>query len=512
MALRKLSLTFASSTTGKLLGFLRIQGIAVVLGATAAADALLLSMTLVSLFDVIFVSGSAILLIQAAYIRQQVRRSARTALVRYTHSMAMWLYAAVGFGLLLAATARPLSYLVAPGFSEPARDTLVHLIGVGAFIPAATALMNFISTLNRIGGREVLFTVNPMVINGTSLLALYAAYRAGMDPIGIGRLLLVGVLIATLAMAAFQATKLEPDIRRRGAQLLLRALALRSVVRHARLHARELQRVVPIISSLAAQQAIVLISYGFASQFDDGAVTVIGIAERLTNVIFTLFVATFLTILEPRWARVVATGSQTFGSLQDDLKVIITLLIPVTTVLVIAGGDLASLLFGYGSFSAAAEQPLQNAARLFGAALPGIALALIYARILVIAGLARRLALISAAAVALHIVLCAALSPVMGMLAIPVSVAATSTAQALWFRAVLIRETGLGGGDSGLRGKIAVVTALCVGATYAANLVPAPNLASLVLVSLTAAATALIAAELTGLRVFAALQRMSRAP
>src|SRR5690606_41388460 len=51
----------------------------------------------------------------------------------------------------------------------------------------------------------------------------------------------------------------------------------------ARLHGRELTRVVPIISSLAAQQAIVLISYGFASRFDDGAVTVIGIAERLTK-------------------------------------------------------------------------------------------------------------------------------------------------------------------------------------------------------------------------------------
>jgi putative peptidoglycan lipid II flippase len=511
MILQKLTLAFVSSILGKLFGFLRVQGIVVVLGATAMADALLVCLNVISFFDATLLSGGAMLLMQSAYIRRQVRLANGTALTRFANSMALWAYCAAGFGAALVILAHPITMLVAPGFGAEARAGLVSLIRVGAAIPLATTLMTFVSTLNRVAGREVLFTVNPVVINGLSLLAIYVSANAGAGALGVAQWLLVTVLLSTLGMTAFQARFLDGALRTRGTVLLLRALWPRHVRRRVRMHGKELLNVMPLVSSLVAQQVIVFISYGFASRSGDGAVAVVGVAERLTSVVFVLFVATFLTILEPRWARALAGGGQAIRSLNDDLGVIFICLIPATCTLVFAGGELATLLFAHGELSGNAALQLGAAASVYGAALPGISLALIYGRLLAMAGMAGKLFSINAAAVVLHLALCMALSPVFGLLAIPASVAITLSVQAAWYRFILGRTVGLGAGAVRSRLRMLLVAASCAGVSYIVGLLPLARGAKVVFVGLTGVVTALVVAQLVGIGMVQALRRMGQA-
>ena len=83
-------MAFLSSAAGKLLGFFRIQAIALALGATGTADALLLSLTVLTLFDVVFVSGAAILTSQAIYVRRHARCGTRIAVAGLARSAALW--------------------------------------------------------------------------------------------------------------------------------------------------------------------------------------------------------------------------------------------------------------------------------------------------------------------------------------------------------------------------------------------------------------------------------------
>src|SRR3954447_16358174 len=127
MKIPRLSLALLSNAAGKLVGFFRIQGIAAALGATAVADALLMSTTVLSIFDVVFVSGSALLLVQALYIRRDVRGARHAALLIYTRSAALWLYGSVAFGLLAAGFSRIVVNAIAPGFTTAGRDIFAHL-------------------------------------------------------------------------------------------------------------------------------------------------------------------------------------------------------------------------------------------------------------------------------------------------------------------------------------------------------------------------------------------------
>src|SRR5690606_26104673 len=132
---------------------------------------------------------------------------------------------------------------------------------------------------NRINGREVLYTINPVVINGASWLAIVFASAAGANAAGVMHAFLLTVVAATLLMFGWQLICMDHEQRHRLKAHFLRALLPRAVLSKLRQHRRELRLVSPIVAALLIQQVVTLISYSYATRAGSGFLLLFGLAE-----------------------------------------------------------------------------------------------------------------------------------------------------------------------------------------------------------------------------------------
>lgn len=493
-----------------MLGFFRIQAIAVALGATVAADALLLSLTVLTLFDVVFISGAAILTSQAIYVRRHITRGTTTALAGLARSAAMWTWLAIVFGAFCAFAAMPLAGLIAPGFSDEARSVFALNCALGAMLPPASALMVFASALNRINGREVLYTLNPVVINGLSWLAIVLASAAGANTAGIMHAFLLTVVAATLLMFGWQLLCMDREQRHRLQAHFLRALLPHAVLSKMRQHRRELQLVSPIVLALLIQQMTTLISYSYATRAGSGFLLLFGLAERLTNVVFAVCIMTFLTVLEPRWARA-AVNPNTSREVESDVIVICVTLMVLTATLMFAGDSLATALYGHGAVNSRDLVQLADITRIYALSLPGLSLGVVFSRLLVIHNRGARIFLVNMLVMLLHLVLCTLFFALWGARGIAGALSLTFAVQAAaygwqlsgasvfeprWTRIQVLR--------------LCATSVLAMGCAWSASLLPLPTLARVLVVALAALLGTAGGAQLMGLRLIQSVTRLAR--
>lgn len=505
----RLGLAFASSAAGKLLGFFRIQAIAIALGATAAADTLLLSLTVLTLFDVVFISGAAILTTQAIYVRRHAQRRGRVALAGLARSAALWTWVGLAFGAFCALAGEPLAALIAPGFTPAARATFAYSCALAALLPAASSLMVFASALNRINGREVLYTVNPLAINGLSWLAVVAASAAGATSLGILRAFMLTVVLATLLMFALQFACLESAQRRSLTAHFLRGLLPRRLWRSGALHGRELRLVGPIVGALLIQQVVTLISYGFATRVGAGFLLLFGLAERLTNVIFGVFIMTFLTVLEPRWARA-AVRSDGSSEIEADVTVICAALIPLTATLMFAGDSLAIMLFGHGAVNAREVAQLADITRIYALTLPGLSLGVVFTRLLVIRSRGNHIFIVNIFVTLLHLALCQGLFLIAGARGIAAALAISLGLQAAAYGWQLARMGAAGSANIASASRLGLLALLVIAVSWLTAQAPLAPLARILLVACAALIATAAGARLVGLRLLESMKRLAR--
>jgi peptidoglycan biosynthesis protein MviN/MurJ (putative lipid II flippase) len=441
MGFRTIGLVFLFSVLGKILGFLRLQAFAFALGPTAYTDALLMALTILFAFDAIFVSGSAVILAQTELIRRDATHGARSAYAAFTRWMGRWTLLATLFGLACALFPDLLLAMIAPEFNAERRALFGKLLLVGALLPGAQSLLVFVSTINRVQGREALYASNQLVTNALPLIAIFAATALRAEPAQIASAVIASTLAGCIGMIAVQFARLDRGTGKTLVTLTLRRMRPARSMARLRTTARSLLLPGPLIAGLLLQQVLVLISYSFAARLGEGMLAVVGFGERIVNVIMMLLVGSMLVVLEPRWARAL-TGTQGGGPISAlrDVRLIWLVLLPVSAVIVGCGDALARLLFGYGAFSGAATEQLGEITRLFGLALPGLSMALVFSRLLVIAGKVRVIVLGSLALVAVHWVACTLMVERLGLIGIPLALTVASLTQAGWLGILVVRS------------------------------------------------------------------------
>lgn len=491
------------------MGFLRIQAIAVALGATAAADALLLSLTVLTLFDVVFISGAAILTSQALYARRHEKRREHTAIAGLARSAAMWSWLALLFGICCALAAEPLAAVIAPGFSPDARSIFAMNCAIASLLPAASSLMAFASTLNRMNGREVLFTVNPLGINGLSWLAIIIASANGAEPGGIMRSFLLTVLLSTLMMLGWQLVSMDREQRRRFNSHFLRALLPSDLLRKLGQHRNELRLVSPIVAALLIQQVVTIISYSYVTRAGSGFLLLFGLAERLTNVIFAVCIMTFLTVLEPRWARASAKPDKSH-EVASDIVVICVTLITLTATLMFAGDSLVAAMFGHGAVNASDLAELADITRIYALSLPGLSLGVVLSRLLVIHNRGGRIFLVNILVTLLHMVLCTVSFELWEARGIA---AALSLTFALQSAAYGWQLSGAGVFEPREAAKklfrLCTLALWAIGCAWLASQIPLPTLARVLVVALASLIGTFVGAQILGLHLLKSLKRLA---
>jgi peptidoglycan biosynthesis protein MviN/MurJ (putative lipid II flippase) len=474
------------------------------------ADALLLSLTVLTLFDVVFVSGASILTSQATYVRRHEQGSGRIAIAGLARSAALWTWLGMIFGIVCGVGGRPLAMLIAPGFSTEARIAFANCTLLAALLPVASSLIAFASALNRVNGREVLFTVNPLVINGVSWLAISIASATGGSQLQIVRAFLLTVVTTTLMMFGWQLACMDRALRSRLIAHFVRSLRPQRFVRRARAHFRELRLIAPIVGALLIQQVVTLISYAFVTRAGSGFLLLYGLAERLTNVIFAVFVMTFLTVLEPRWIRA-TVRPQASREVQSDVAVLCAGLLSLTATLMFAGDSLAIILFGHGAVSARDIKELGEIARIYALTLPGLSLGVVLARLLVIHNRGGQIFVVNVFVTALHLALCYGSFKLWGARGVAGALVLTLAVQAVLYGWLFAKAQRLRSDGILLLGArllaVGLLVVLAAWATAQTGLTPLIRVMTVGLASLLAT---FVGAWLVRLRLLETLQRLAR--
>lgn len=380
----------AISLIGKLLGFLRIQMMAAVLGVSATADSVLLCLQVYSLWDVAIMSGgfAAVLLPRMVDIE---RRGAATRKYVFAGQVTfLCLLLAVVFAIAVTLGAPWLGRIAAPGLGEYGQRLFVVFCVAFSPLPVLMTVLVVYSLANRLAGRYMLFSSNPLIINGVSLLALWAAHRLGASAPHIATGYLTTVTAATAVMAFVQGFYLPNRDRRTllcSSVRLVRAARGR-LAQSLRAPMHMMISAVPLIGALFVQNAIVMVNYGFASLYGgEGAIATIGYAERLANVLFSVLVSALFIMLEPKWARDLSDFDRSGlpPKIADDVAGTIIACAPFALALAFAGSDIAHLVYGFGALRSIRHlDVLGQAVGYFGISVLPMTLSFCFSRILVI--------------------------------------------------------------------------------------------------------------------------------
>ncbi len=444
----RFALVFIVSLTGKLLGFLRVQQIAALLGLTIVADALLLTLQVTSLWDVVFLSGgvAAVALPRLVILRSRLAHSQIPVLAgRLAATTSAY---AVAFGLALALFAKPVTHVLAPGFNGSTQHLFAWLCVLSASLPFLMNMLVIIATINRIYQRPVLFSVNPIVINGTSLVALWLAARSGSTPPRTAEVFVVAISASTAVMAIVQALALPAETRKLLIGSFLRTV--RSVGHLACLdvHVRRiLIAATPVIAAVLLQSILVLVNYSLASTVGPGAVATLGYAERLANVIFSVIVGALFVILEPHWADRLWRGRTEVPErkISDDIVGIMFSCLPFVAILAFAAPEVSAIVYRIDlRQDRVAELQLGRLAAWFGVALLPMTLAFSLSRVLIVVNRTKQLLIGNCALMLLYPVLGYAMLRVDGLPGLGIAFAVFMTLQSAWYSLVIARTGRLG--------------------------------------------------------------------
>jgi peptidoglycan biosynthesis protein MviN/MurJ (putative lipid II flippase) len=444
----RLALVFVVSLVGKLLGFVRVQQIAMLLGFTIVADALLLTLQVTSLWDVVFLSGGvgAVALPRLVVLRSRGAHHQVPVLVgRLTATTSAY---AITFGLCLALFANAVARVLAPGFDEKAQSLFAWLCVLSAALPLAMNMLVMIATINRIYQRPVLFSVNPIVINGVSLAALWLAARLGSTPFRTAEAFVIAISVSSLAMTIAQALALPAHMRK-----LLVGSFLRTFLSFSRLawfdvHVRRvLLAAVPVIAAVLLQSMLVLVNYSLASTVGPGAVATLGYAERLANVVFSVLVGALFVVLEPHWADRLWRSREGLrdSTIADDLLGVMFSCLPFVAILAYAAPEVSTIVYRVDVHQdRLAELQLGRLAGWFGVALLPMTLAFSLSRVLIAVNRTKQLLIGNAALMLLYPVLGYALLKIGGLPGLGIAFAVLMLLQSMWYGLVIARTGRLG--------------------------------------------------------------------
>ena len=474
----RIAVIMALALLGKLVGFLRFQQIALAFGSSRYADALVLAMQTFFLWDIVVVGGSVLPTLLPRYVERQARASQADALDYYLHVVLTLVGLGLVVGIAPAVGASALVAVLAPGFDHLTRDLFVHYAWFLAGLPLAMAALGGVSMLNRVHGSGLVYAANPVLINGLSLAALVIAHQSALSPVRTAESFLAGLLVATVVCVGLQwwAT---PSAIRRAISARLRHIwrALGRDVAAAERRAFWLATL-PLVGAVGVQQANIYVDFMFASTTDAGGVAVLGYAERIANIILALTVGASFVILEPIWARAVVASPTAAARrrIGPDIRSILALTAPLVVILVVAPELVVGLIYGDESFDPAVLATLAAATRCYAAAVLGLGLALVLARLLVIVRRPRPIIAINLVLVPINAGLNAVLIGPLGLPGIALATALTATLQALAYLLVLHHAgwRGLLGGPRGVAELVLVVGAATAAAVLLGRLPLSP--------------------------------------
>jgi putative peptidoglycan lipid II flippase len=436
----------------RLLGFVRDVMIAAALGASPAADALLVALRIPNLVRRVLGEGA----INGAFVPLHGRIAARdgeAAAVRFSGETLAGLALALLLAVGVAELAAPLLVLgLAPGFADdPERLTLATAYTRWTTpLVAASSLSALASAILAAHGRLRIAALAPVLVNLVLVFALLALGRSSAAPERVGLMLAMAVSAAGLAQllatgAALCDGKLRPALARPSlSPELRRFLALAG----------------PGVVTAASAQLSILAALQLASR-EPSALAQLHYADRLFQLPLGFVAAGAGVVLLNEIVRLTRAGEhRAVGPLLDKaLVAALSLAIPGAAGLAVLAGPIISILFERGAFTSsdAAATAAALAALSFG--LPAAAAARVLAQAFLAREAVRPPMIAAGAALAVTLAAGLALQPSAGVAGVSAAVSLGTLADALVLGVFLARLQGWTPGREALRRCAVCMTA-----------------------------------------------------
>jgi putative peptidoglycan lipid II flippase len=343
--LRDAGLVSALTLLSRLLGLVREQVFAALLGAGLHADAFQIAFRIPNLLRDLFAEGA----LSAAFVPTYTRALAEGGRAR-AHELSsrlLTVLAAVLGGLVVIGLvfARPLVQTLAPGFgSVPGKfDTTVALTRVMLpFLPLVSFAAVAMGMLNA-QERFAMPALSPALFNLVTIGWGAVLWALGVPPAQVALGWAVGTLLGGAAQFLVQVPPLWKDGWRPRLDWAPGDPGIRAIAR----------LMTPAIVGLAAVQVNIFVSTIFASQ-EQGAVSWLQYAFRILYLPIGIFGVAVGTIATTGLARRAAVGDM--DGLRDTLfrsvALVAFLTVPATVGLMVIGRPIVRLLFERGKFQA----------------------------------------------------------------------------------------------------------------------------------------------------------------
>lgn len=272
-----------------------------------------------------------------------------------------------GTTLVVVFGARWMLPLLAPGWSatQVSAGLLAFVVG-SSLIAVQTTLYCQAAFLN-VENKFILPMWRPILLNIGAIVVL-------MFSVNKVEFVLIGMCVSQILLVIIQHINLKDVIEKK-------CLLLKEIINE-----REIFGSISVVMvATAAQQVCVIAERLFASFLQEGSITMLSLAFRITTIPLTIFSLSFLTVIYPSFSDMKFQSNEDDFSafLRKGAKLTLACLIPATALLAAQSELVVKVLLERGAFGIAQTKNTAPLVFSYAVGLPGFGLALLWGRVLV---------------------------------------------------------------------------------------------------------------------------------
>ena len=322
----------------KIIAFVFEAVIAAMLGASIITDGYFTAAELFTLIDAAFVSGLTVVALNRFTLHVKTENETRGFEV-LSELQSFYLPLMLLLSVLIFSLARPLSFVVAPGYSEEARQVVVRCIHVMAPVP-------FIVCITAIG-MAVLRQKKAFAVTGLKSLFISVVGIASVLLFGRGQVKNADLLsIAYVISIASYCILISFMVRKYGRIRLHRPVFTQDLQ-------ATLKMILPLMASYGIGRMALMVDKIVASTLAEGSVSCLTYAHSLYKVVCAIFITNLSTIILTDFNDYCAQKNyeKVKESIQRIISTMTLLLIPITIVTLFNSNEIAHIVYQRGNFT-----------------------------------------------------------------------------------------------------------------------------------------------------------------
>ena len=349
---RNFSMLTAITIIEKIIAFVFEAVIAAKLGTSIVTDGYFTSAEFFTLIESAFLSAIVIASLRR-YTYYVNNVSERRGMEFLSEIQSAYLPAMVLLSILLFALAKPLSFIVSPGYGEEARKIVVRCIRVVSCVPTIvcfTSIGNTVLRQKKDFAITALKSVFISVVGIVSVLIFGERDLRNADPLSFAFVIstilyciVVRLSVKKYGTIRFQKPALTNDVR------------------------ITFKLMFPLMISNGIARLALMVDKSVASMLVPGSVSSLTYAHSLYKVVGAIFVTNLTTIVLTDFNEMCSKGEYEKVNLtiKNTISTMTIILIPITVISVICSNDIVKIVYERGAFSSTATSLVGNTLKYY---------------------------------------------------------------------------------------------------------------------------------------------------